>query len=416
MTDVDIAADTLDTLAPPRAVADKRRFHRLLGKRKSRINYSKSDFLDYALMIAACAAVLIGTYGLRSWLGAAGCLLCVFMLASFVVRHGVAFRVPVVLRRPLDVLFMLVHKVDNTSWVYWAALGFVVLENVGIELTPGLPHHAALMRRIGLWLFGLHLAIIFAYRTRSLVDHWRKRDIVSKVLLESPWKNAGLVRESIRYEIVHAYSTGLLTHLILVAPWYLAITYLKFSVLFMPVTCAVNLWLHLKFLKAVNAWFYRDHWLGHNSELEFVYLHGSHHDAIPVGLIAVAGNGFLEGLLRNLLGYPTPFYNPVMAFVAYTLEILRDIDFHQFVPGIFPKMRLEFRQVGQHSTHHFGHLEPYGFGVKLDQPGLSADFVRLFARFPEEFNNSIRLDEELTGFDWNNPRFQWFLGVCKEHE
>jgi hypothetical protein len=210
--------------------------------------------------------------------------------------------------------------------------------------------------------------------------------------------------------------TGVLTHLVLIAPWYFVITHLQFSVLFLPVAVAVNLFLHVRFLKAINAWFYRDHWLGHNAEMEFLYLHGPHHDAIPSGLIAVAGNGFLEGLLRNVVGYPTPFYNPAIAFVAYTMEVQRDIDFHQFIPGVFPRLGNEFRQVGQHSTHHFGRLEPYGFGIKLDQPGFSEEFIKLFKSFPEEFSNSIHLDEVLTDFEWDNPRYRWFLEICKKYE
>jgi hypothetical protein len=124
----------------------------------------------------------------------------------------------------------------------------------------------------------------------------------------------------------------------------------------------------------------------------------------------------LEGLLRNTLGYPTPFYNPVTAFVAYSLEIQRDIDFHQYIPGIFPRLGKEFREVGQHSTHHFGRLEPYGFAIKLDQPGFSARFRQVFTKFPDEFSNSIRLDEQLTQFEWDNPRHRWYLEISKKYE
>lgn len=394
---------------------DKLRYHKLFGVRKPRIVYAKTDFIDYVLMIIMCAGAIRFAYG-ASWLTYFGLALCGFMIVSFIVRNGVAFKLPLLLRRPQDLIFMIAHKVENLPQVYWIGLVVVVLENVLIWQTPTLPHHVALVRTIGYWLFGLHLLVIFAYRTYSLVDHLRKHQVVTDVLLKSPWKNAGLVRKNIRYEIMHAYFTGLLTHLILVAPWFVANTYLQFSILFAPVVIAINISLQVRFLKGINSWFYRDHWLGHNSEFEFVYLHGSHHDAIPVGLIAVAGNGFLEGLMRNVLGYPTPFYNPLAAFLAYTMEIKRDIDFHQFVPGIFPILAMGFRRVGQHSTHHFGHLEPYGFGIKLDQPDLPKGMVNLFKGFPDEFSNSIRLDEELTGFKWDNARHQWFIAICEEYK
>jgi hypothetical protein len=394
----------------------QQRYHHLYGVRKQRINYAKSDFADYVLMLSMCAAALVAVYGLRSWLAGAGLLMCAFMAVSFARRHGVAFKRPLLLRRPQELLFSLVHKCQNLPYVYWLALALALAETALVRLTPDWPHHTELMRRIAYGLFYLHLAGITVYRTASLVDHLRRRAVLSEVLSQSPWKNAGLVRENIRYEIVHAYVTGLLTHLILVAPWYLAITWLQFSVLLMPLVCAANVLLHLRFMKLINGWFYRDHWLGHNSEFDFVYLHGSHHDAIPVGLIAVAGNGFLEGLLRNFVGYPTPFYHPLMAVLAYSIEIKRDIDFHQFVPGIFPTLPLEMRRVGQHSTHHFGHLEPYGFAIKLDQPDLSPELVGVFERFPDEFSNSVRLDEELTGFTWDNPRHRWFVEICEKHE
>jgi hypothetical protein len=72
--------------------------------------------------------------------------------------------------------------------------------------------------------------------------------------------------------------------------------------------------------------------------------------------------------------------------------------------------------VGQHAVHHYGHLEPYGFGIKLDQPGLPDDFVAQFDIFPDELSNSARLDEQLNGFEWNNARYQWFLDICRKHE
>ncbi|KAB8061471.1 hypothetical protein GCN74_05235 [Janthinobacterium sp. FT14W] len=398
----------------------KRRFHRLFGarkyKHKPKINYAKSDFLDYVLMMLMCAAAIYGAYGREPWLCAFGVALCFFMIVSFSVRHGVLFKMPLLLRRPQEIIYLFAHKIENLPRLYWPALGLVLLENVLIQATPSWPHHVEFMRQVGFGLLYLHLGGFFIYRTVSLVDHWRKHDVVSSVLLQSPWKNVGLVRGSIRYEIVHAYVTGLLAHLILVLPWYLVLTYLQFSVLFTPLVCVLNLALHGQFYKAINAWFYRDHWLGHNSELDFLYLHGGHHDAIPLGLIAVGGNGFLEGLFRNGLGYPSTFYNPLIAFFTLSMEVKSDIDAHQFVPGIFPRLPFDFRKATQHSTHHFGHLEPYGFAINADLPGLLPAVAKGLKTFPDEFCNSIALDEELGQFEWDNPRHEWFIKVCEEHE
>lgn len=47
---------------------------------------------------------------------------------------------------------------------------------------------------------------------------------------------------------------------------------------------------------------------------EFSCFHVSHHDAIPSGLIRVAGNGFLEGFTRHMLDSPVSSYNPASLF------------------------------------------------------------------------------------------------------
>jgi hypothetical protein len=41
-------------------------------------------------------------------------------------------------------------------------------------------------------------------------------------------------------------------------------------------------------------------------------------------------------------------------------------------------------------------LAPYGLGLKLDQPSVSEDIKKKFRWLPDEFTNSIKLDEELT--------------------
>lgn len=396
---------------------DPARFHRLFGERTPRITYRSTDFADYALMILLCAAVITPVYGKNAQvMFASGLALCIFMIGAFLVRHGCRVAIPFVLRRPQDIVYTILYKIENLPAAYFAGAALLGLENYLIYLTPGWPHHVALMRTLAILLFYLHFLALSVYRTISLIDHWYKRAQVKEVLVQSSWKRVALRWKDMRFEILHAYLTGMLAHIVLIAPWYFVITHVKFSVLFMPVVCVLNVMLILRFFRVVNAWFYRDHWLGHNSELEFLYLHGSHHDAIPSGLIGVAGNGFLEGLLRHALAYPTPFFNPVIAFLANSFEVKRDMDFHQYIPGIFPKVRREYRQVGQHSTHHFGRLEPYSFGIKLDQPGVPESFKRIFGKLPDEFTNGIRLDEQLNQFEWDNARRRWYVEICRKYE
>jgi hypothetical protein len=194
------------------------------------------------------------------------------------------------------------------------------------------------------------------------------------------------------------------------------ICYAKFSVVFLPAVCLINIMIHVKWLKAINAWFYRDHWLGHNSEFEFIFLHGTHHDAIPSAMIAVAENGFLEGFLRLSIGAPDSFYNPIVAFLVYTFEVEKDMEAHQYIPGVFPRLPMKVMEVSQHSTHHYGPIEPYSFGIKVDQPGVSQeDLKKLFPGLPDEITNSAKLDEELTDFKWDNPTHRRTIGLYERY-
>jgi len=378
-------------------------FHKLYGTRQPRAVYYKRDFLDYLLMIALSGLVVVLTYGFRHVMSIVGVALCAFVLAMFVVRHGIELRFPVILRRPQDVLSMFVYKLQNLSLPYLIALGLLLLENVLIAATPNLSHHVETMRNVALWLFYVHFLAITAFRTVILIDHLRKKEMVRDVLMQTAWKRVIDENTNITLEIVHAYCTGLLTHIILIATWYLVIGYSKFSLIFLPVVCVIDVVIHLKWMKAINAWFYRDHWLGHNSEFEFVFLHGTHHDAIPSAMIAVAENGLLEGFLRLSMGTPVSFYNPVMSFLITTLEVKMDMEAHQYIPGVHPRLPMKVMEVSQHSTHHYGSIEPYSFGIKVDQPGATEEYQKLFSGLPDELRNSAKLDEELTGFKWDNP-------------
>jgi hypothetical protein len=394
---------------------DPAAFHALYGTRQPRAVYYKRDFVDYALMLALSALVIGLTYGPGHVFAIAGFALCVFALAMFLTRHGVEIRVPLILRRPQDVVWMFVYKLRNLTVPYLVAVALLLLENVLIAATPGLPHHVDLVRNVALWLFYIHFLAITAFRTAILIDHLRKKELVREVLMQTTWKRVVAGKTSITREIVHAYCTGLLAHVILIAPWYLVIRYSNFSVLFLPVVCAINVFVHVKWMKAINAWFYRDHWLGHNSELEFLWLHGSHHDAIPSAMIAVAENGLLEGFLRLSMGTPESFYNPVMSFLIMTAEIKMDMEAHQYIPGVFPRLPMKIMEISQHSTHHYGSIEPYSFGIKVDQPGRAEEYKHLFAGLPDELKNSAKLDEALTGFEWDNPTHKRIMSLYRQY-
>ena len=394
--------------------ADAEKFHKLYGTKKQRINYQARDFSDYAIMILACAALVWFSYGPYHILAIAGVALCGFMLAVFPIRHGAQLKVPILARRPQELAYALVHKVQNIKWPYFAGLGLLLLENFVIRLTPDLPHQLALTHQVAVGLFWAHFIFITGYRTVILAAHLARRDHVREVLMHSVWKSKVETPRQATMEIFHAYFTGLLTHIVYLIPWYLVIKYASFSLLFLPLTCLAALWIQQKNVKTLNDWFYRDHWIGHNSELDFVYFHGPHHDAIPSGLLAVAGNGYLEGLCRSAIAFPIPFYNPLLAAFFYTADVKVDIELHQYIPGVYPKLSREFFEVIQHSLHHYGRLEPYGFAINLDQP-ISDELRKRTKVLPDELKYSIRLDQQLNGYEWNGARFQWFLELVDRY-
>lgn len=390
--------------------------HHLYGPPKHRIFYKKSDLADYMLMLALCCAVLAVAYETAPYLLVLGLLLCGFLALSFPLRHGMDVQVPMIMRRPQEVLYMLAYKLWNIKPMLVVAIVVLVLDNLFIAATPDWPHHTAWMRQGALALFYAHFVLVSAYRTAILIAHLRRREHVREVLMQTKWKSAFDAQPSVVLHIVHAYVTGLLTHLVLLVPWYLVIMHVQYSLLTMTVVCIVNVVVHLQHMRTYSRWFYRDHWLAHNSEFDFLYLHGTHHDAIPCALIGVSGNGFLEGVLRDTTGNPMPFYSPPIAFLLHTAEVIQDMRMHQYIPGVYPILPRRVHEVSQHSTHHFGRLEPYSIGLRL-VPAEGQPRRKKFMGFPpEELLNSVALDEKLNGFEWNNPRYQHFLKLYDKYQ
>ncbi|OCQ18819.1 hypothetical protein A7985_22650 [Pseudoalteromonas luteoviolacea] len=394
---------------------DVSKFHDLKGKVKRRMVYQKKDFFDYLIMLVFCSILSGSVYGWTSTLSVFIYILCAFMLVSFVIRHGFSLSVPIIFKRPQDVVLMFYYKLKNMHTVILFAMAFLLLENLIIYLTPGLPHMTDFTREAAIWLFFIHFIGFSIYRTVILFDHLRKKDKVQAFLMETQWKRKVNTQFGLYFEIFHGYLTGLLTHIVLLIPWYFVITTFHFSVLLMPLVCWINLLTAKRFMGKLGGWYYREHWLGHNHEFDFVYLHGPHHDALPSGMIAVAGNGFLEGVARYTFGIPHAFYNPLISFFNSTIDIKNDIDMHQYIPGVFPKLDRDVHDVFQHSLHHLGKLEPYGVGLKLDHPGASEKHRKMAKKMPESLHNSIGFDEKLNGYKWDNAAFRKYIKLYDKY-
>lgn len=393
---------------------DKEFFHKLYGQRKPRITYFKKDFLDYSIMSVLTVLIVFFAFGPRNPVSAIALFIGLYSIIAFSIRHGVRFRVPIILTAPQNVLFAFIYKIQNIKPVYLLALVVLLLENYVIYLTPSWPHKVDLMRQLGFGLLYLHLFVFFLYRTAILVALLKKKKLVHEFLCQTSWKSFLSKQPVIELEIIHAYFSGLLTHIVFVVPWYLVLKYFDFSILFIVLVVPLNLFTQLKYLYVHNEWFYRDHWLGHNSEVEFVYLHGTHHDAIPCGLIGVAGNGHLEGVMR-MVGFPTQFFNPIAAFLTFSVLVKQDMDLHQYIPGVYPKLPRLLHEVSQHSTHHFGSLEPYSVGLKYDQPHITKA-VSDAAKFPDVVKNSIVLDEQLSDFEWHSSKYRKYLALFDQYQ
>ena len=125
-------------------------FFKLYGVRKPRTSYYERDFLDYVLMVLVSALAVGLSYGFGHVLSLVWLVLSAFTIATFIVRHGVAWNVPLIVRRPQDVLYMFVYKLRNLTPVWAFALGLLLLENILIAKTPNLPHHVDFMRKLAL--------------------------------------------------------------------------------------------------------------------------------------------------------------------------------------------------------------------------------------------------------------------------
>lgn len=410
---------------------EKSQFHKLYGTKKLRMVYSKQDYSDYILMNGITAVLMYCCYasdlvaprmdavlpgGGLSIAAIAG-LLCLQMVALFPKRQGgVKWQMPLVLQRPREVFHSLGYHFGNIQSMWLLAVAVLLLENVVIALTPTWPHQTELMHAIAVYAFFIHFAILMLYRTAVLISHLRKAEHVREVLSQSNWRGQIKRQPNMALEIWHAYCTGTTTHICLLAPWYMVIALANFSLLLLPAVILINVLVQFRFLKQINNWYYREHWLGHNSEIEFIYLHGPHHDAIPSGLVGVAGTGFLEGFVRNGIGFPAPFFNPVLSFLFHTQLVYEDINLHQYIPGVFPKIDREFENVSQHSSHHYGKMEPLGVGLKLQQPSCPERVAKEYKMLPDEFKNSALLDEQLTGFKWDNPQHRWYLSMIDKYQ
>lgn len=412
----------------------KKRYHQLLGSKTSRSVYGKGDYLDYCIMIAMTTLTLYGSYNyalskiqddLPSYIAPlvktgsnlifiTGMICSLLMIITFQLRHGMQFRVPRIIAKPQELLYLIYYKLANIRYPFVLALLALGLESILIKFTPEWYHRIDITKGSAYILFFSHTIMVTIYRFAIFINHLIFRDHVQVVLRETVYRRYVKTKSSTILEIIQGFITGYLTHIITIAPWFLVITLADFSLIFLPITLFIGLSIESKFMMKLNEWYYRDHWLGHHSELDFIYLHGNHHDALPSAMMAVSGNGFLEGFLRYACGFPHALYNPLIAFFFKTFTVINDMNAHQYIPGLFPKLpkSKDMRLHGHHAAHHYGSLAPYGVGAISSGQDIKDDNP---SKYLEIIGHSLNIDQQLNGYQKDNPIFSGYLNLLDKY-
>ena|SRR6476646_907841 len=107
--------------------ADPAFYHKMYGTRKlskARVVYYKKDFLDYGVMMALSALVTGLSYGFSHVLALMGYVLSAMMVVTFIIRHGVEFQVPVILKQPEEILYLCWYKLRNLKPVYFIVVAY----------------------------------------------------------------------------------------------------------------------------------------------------------------------------------------------------------------------------------------------------------------------------------------------------
>eukprot|EP00035_Acanthoeca_spectabilis_P011367 m.199895 g.199895 ORF g.199895 m.199895 type:complete len:395 (-) comp15325_c0_seq10:164-1348(-) len=310
--------------------------HSVLTSTKVRMTYNSTDVADYAVMVTMTSLLGVCCFGFEHWMTEL-CFLCsAWLLVSFILRHGATFKMPRCAQDPHAFLRMLYYKIDNARTpLLVSAAGFVV-EQLVIVSTPMWEHNVPRFRETLLAIFTATFCIVTVIRSLVLAAHIYQQDQLFDFLESSPWKKVlGRSGWWMRYvHLLHAFVTGIQCHILAVAPLYLLIYYGQHSMVLLPLRACFDVVIYGWWLRTHwNDWLYRDHWISHHDELEFVYLHGPHHDALPISLMAAHDTGMLEGFLRFSLGLPEAFAAPLLSVPLRGFQVLADMVFHQYVPG-----------------------------------------------------------------------------------
>ncbi|HXH38618.1 MAG TPA: hypothetical protein VNN08_08315 [Thermoanaerobaculia bacterium] len=332
-----------------------------------------------------------------------------YMVAFFLIKHGAKFEV----RFFHDVLEGLTRYPVMLVRNWWMArhaiipiTGVFLLALTGERfLRPALAGTKWLNRFPWWWVVWTAFLLITLFRVTILIAHLLRASVVREVLEDSAQKKMIEVLP-MHQHILHAFITGMLAHLSVVAP----------CVLFYMLTKPSNLrevllvagyvvWSGvarpLKKRKIIESppkigfnLVYQNHTIAHRSRFFFTVFHGHHHDAIPSALIGSAGGtGFFENVDRGLTWLD--FLNSVVVMqILWGYSILFDMVVHQYIPGVFPFAKVTVLGTAHHVTHHFGSALPLGL----------------------IFNGYIETRDYDNGYKSDNKVTRWFVDQVERRE
>jgi hypothetical protein len=328
-----------------------------------------------------------------------GCVVCAaFLGLCFPYRHkNSTLVVPkmnwhVTLSFLKEALFrMFLQKLSSPKSVCLVFLLFA--EQVALRFPLSI-HCSRLMFEIQIWLFHVRVLKMILWRTVILAHHLLKRDQVEAFLQQTGFRR--YVRScDITVHIAHAYCTGTLADFGLIMFGALRIQLLQqsFPFLLMELWCIFSRKFpgygpELEYQDIINQ-FYRNHSKDHYDNNFFVFIHGSHHDAIPISVISA--HGFWEACLASQLDNAC---GPIVALLRCS-STWHSYRTHQYVPGVFPFSKYVVASKVHHVEHHYFKLLP-------------------LVAFPGKGGREI--DKNLDNYNPNNKLWAWFCEKCAEIE
>lgn len=372
------------------------------------ITYRKEDFPLYLLSLLVPGILIVPALPHRGAQVAVVCAL-VYLAVVFVIRHGATFDASVVrvaLEGAASYPAVLArgwrtarHAVIPVAVIFALALGAEQL------LRPSLAGTTWLRPFPWQWAVWVPFLLLTLFRVVILIAHLLRASVVRDVLNASPQRKSIEIL-SIHQHIFHAFVTGMVAHLSLVAPCALFFIWTEPSILREGLLVAgYTAWSGIalplrkrKILKRpgsiANRLVYQNHHIAHQSRFYFTVFHGHHHDAIPSALIgSAAGTGFLENADRAMTTLE-PLKSILIVQVTWAYVIAFDMVVHQYIPGVFPFATPTVTGVSHHVTHHFGRALPLGI----------------------VFRGYIEPGDMTNGYKPDNAVTRWFLSEVERRE